>query len=107
MSRFISRLLILFVFFTHSMMVIDVHIQHAADYKATAYSVAPTSVDIDHGDVCIDGGGHCSHHQAHTTGLFLVYAFMSSHSLSFSFSSLRLSPFLHSQAPLLRPPKLA
>ncbi|MEE9352051.1 MAG: hypothetical protein V3U78_07315 [Thiotrichaceae bacterium] len=54
---------------------------------------------------CVDGGGHCSHHQAHTAGLVSVNTLSGIKVPSVLFSSLKISALIHNQAPPRRPPK--
>ena len=63
------------------------------------------STKVDPSD-CIDAGGHCSHHQAHTTGLVVINTFSNRKSSSVLFSVRGLSLRAYTQAPPLRPPKI-
>lgn len=115
MTRLVAHLLILFVLFTHSVMAMDVHIPHDADFHGDESSehLAHTST-LDHSQVqtnttsevpCADAGGHCSHHQAHTSGLVCVNALSYSGIKPVLFSQLKQSTFLYTQTPPRRPPK--
>jgi len=82
MTRLIAHILILLVLFTHSTMAMDVHIPHQADHSAEHFinfslegSVETISADTDQ-TLCVNAGGHCSHHQAHTVGLVSVNTFI-------------------------------
>lgn len=111
MSRIIAHLLILLVLFTHSTMAMDVHIPHDVDHPADHMSDVPSdgisvisSTDIEQ-TLCLDAGGHCSHHQAHTAGLISVNYLSDAKVQPVLFSILNASVFTLKQAPPLRPPK--
>jgi len=106
MSHAIARCLILLVLFTHSTMAIDVHLPENPDQDtviaSSLDSTSHVSTDVDH---CADSNGHCSHHQAHTTGLFSAHALLFSDVRSVLFSLLKASAFIYNHAPPVRPPK--
>lgn len=66
----ITYSLILLVLFTHSTIAMDIHISSSFQQPATTHA-EPINHAHTHADatVCLDAGGHCSHHQAHTTAL--------------------------------------
>jgi hypothetical protein len=111
MTRFIAHILILLVLFTHSTMAMDVHIPHKADHTVEHFSadfsvdfVNTVSVDTEQ-TLCVDAGGHCSHHQAHTVGLVSVNTLLNKKTQPILLSLVKLSALLHTQTPPLRPPK--
>jgi len=104
MYRRIAKFLILLVLFTHSTMAMDVHIPHDDADHITDSSNISTAINLDQPS-CIDAGGHCSHHQAHTSGLFSVNTLGDIDCQSVLFALLKTSAFTHTQAPPLRPPK--
>lgn len=116
MIRIIAHLLILFVLFTHSVMAMDVHIPHNLDSPIfhnigePAEHIAHTSkqgyTDNTIQAPCVDAGGHCSHHQAHTSGLVCVNTLSYTDIKSVFIASLTPSAFPHTQTPPLRPPKV-
>lgn len=115
MTRIITHLLILFVLFTHSVMAMDVHIPHdegshiSNNIGESVEHVAHTST-LDYTDntsqaPCADAGGHCSHHQAHTSGLLCISTLSYTDSKPVLFSQLKQFSFLFKQSPPRRPPK--
>jgi hypothetical protein len=106
MSHAIARCLILLVLFTHSTMAIDVHLPGSPDQdtviSGSLDSTSLVSSDIDH---CADTNGHCSHHQAHTAGLFSAHDLLFSDMRSVLFSPFKALAFIYNYAPPVRPPK--
>ncbi len=112
MTRFVAHLLILLVLFTHSTIAMDVHIPHEEDHtlshatEHTTNDTANTSFDNVEQSLCVDAGGHCSHHQAHAAGLVTINNLPDTQTSSVSLSLIKHSVFIYSQAPPLRPPKV-
>lgn len=114
MTRSIAYFLIIFVLFTHSTMAMDVHIPHDSGFHVDepAEHLAHTS-KLDHSQLqtnpseaaCADASGHCSHHQAHASGLVCVNPLSYSGVKSVLFSQFKQSAFLYTQTPPRRPPK--
>lgn len=111
MYQSIAHLLILLVLFTHSTMAMDVHIPHNTDHSIEhitdtypSNNIVSTSIDLEQ-TPCIDAGGHCSHHQAHTSGLLSATMLVNTDKQPVFLTSLNASIFIDTQAPPLRPPK--
>lgn len=111
MSRVIAHLLILLVLFTHSTMAMDVHIlthdmNHSEEHVSASSHDLSTTISTDSGQAsCLDAGGHCSHHQAHTAGLISVNTLSETRVQSILVNTLNISELINTQSPPLRPPK--
>lgn len=116
MKRIIAHFLILLVLFTHSTMAMDVHIPHMDEHSTNEVSFIINAnsdsseqenyvATLDNQELCSDAGGHCSHHQAHSTGLLSISSTFESNTQAVLISILKSSALLHPQAPPVRPPK--
>ncbi len=104
MNRLIARLLILFVLFTHSSMAMDVYLSDTLDQNISSLVYKDKS-GVDEQTLCMDVGGHCSHHQAHTTGLFPVAPFSEMQSNHVLFHKFQASLAFTDLIPIRRPPR--
>ncbi len=108
MYRFTPHILILFVLFTHSFMMVDTNLRSPNNLPASTQETATVDTIIVLDSVkntCIDTCGHCSHHLSHSLALLL------SDSIPFYYKQTVLSPLLkvsllsYTQAPPINPPK--
>ncbi len=106
--RLIAKLLTVFVLFTHSSMAMDVHFPHNTTHSSQPDSVsyAASEEGTTEQTACTDAGGHCSHHQAHTTGLFSVSPLSEMQTPPVLFPQFRATLFFHIHTPPRKPPKV-
>ncbi len=104
--RLIANLLIVFVLFTHSGMAMDMHFAFSDNTtQPNQPEIAASEKVVSGQPVCTDAGGHCSHHQAHTTGLFSVAPFSEMQSKHVLFHIFQVSLTFTDLIPPRRPPR--
>lgn len=101
-------------------MAMDVHLPHAVDQSITIdtlHSLHSDPVDksliltqelikTDNAQSsCADASSHCSHNQAHSTGLLAIATIITANVDSVSLSYINQKGILNTQAPPVRPPK--
>jgi hypothetical protein len=106
--RLLAKLLIVSVLFTHSSMAMDVHLPHNTTQSSQpGIASYATSEEVASGlTACTDAGGHCSHHQAHTTGLFSVTPLSEMQTGLVLFPQFQDILIFHIDIPPRKPPKV-
>ena len=106
--RLLAKILTVFVLFTHSSMAMDVQFPHntiQSSQPDIVFSIT-SEEGVAEQTACTDTGGHCSHHQAHTTGFFSVILLSEVQVLPILFPQHRATLFFHTHIPPRKPPKV-
>ncbi len=105
MKRIIIHFLILLVLVTHSTMAVDAYLPHDVDYSINSVMDTDTIFTAEQ-TICDDSGCHYSCYHAHSVSFISTYNMPDSITQPILLSTLKISLFIHTQAPPHRPPKV-